>query len=192
MNDISKEFNYIKLDDSDFKTYFINTKINIPVDDSTTLIRDCVNQHEQRIEKVEPRKYFPTIKVNQYDHFPLYDRLFESFIQIAKKHLKFEVHPKSGRNCWLFHSDKDFQCNEGIHNHSSKSIVGIFYLYVPPIESDDDAGNIIFYDDKEKKLFDYKPEMNNMIIFPGYLNHEVIPYKGEEPRMSLVMELECY
>ena len=34
--------------------------------------------------------------------------------------------------------------------------------------------------------------MNNMIIFPGYLNHEVIPYKGEEPRMSLVMELECY
>ena len=28
-----------------------------------------------------------------------------------------------------------------------------------------------------RKNFDYKPEMNNMIIFPGYLNHEVIPYK---------------
>jgi|TARA_B100000085_G_C18454009_1_gene476076 hypothetical protein len=191
MTDTSKEFYYIKSDD-DFDAYFINASINIPIDHSTTLIRDCVAQHEQRIEKVEPRKHFPTIKINQYEHFPLYDRLFSCFVELAKKHLKFEIHPRSGRNCWLFHSDKDFQCNEGIHNHKSKTIVAVFYLYVPPIESESKEGNIIFYDDNEKELFDYKPVMNDIIIFPGYLNHEVIPYKGEEPRMSLVMELECY
>ena len=170
MTDTSKEFYYIKSDD-DFDAYFINASINIPIDHSTTLIRDCVDQ---------------------YEHFPLYDRLFSCFVELAKKHLKFEIHPRSGRNCWLFHSDKDFQCNEGIHNHKSKTIVAVFYLYVPPIESESKEGNIIFYDDNEKELFDYKPVMNDIIIFPGYLNHEVIPYKGEEPRMSLVMELECY
>ena len=189
MIDPSKELNVIK--GGDTETYFIRTNIEIPTDNSISIIRDCIKQHDRRIEKVEPRKYFPTIKIDQFDNFPIYDKLFSTFVEIASKHLKFEIHPRSGRNVWLYFNNKDFQTNYGIHNHIQKSIVGVFYLCVPEIE-DEKEGSISFYDSEEKELFNIKPKTNDMIIFPGFLNHSVFSYNGEEPRLSLVMELECY
>lgn len=188
MIDLSKELNVYK--EEEFETYFINTNLDVSIEDRIEMIKDCVRQHNRRIDKVEPPKHFPTIKIDQYDIFPIYDRLFSTFVELATKHLQFEIAPWSGRNVWLYFNNKDFECNYGIHNHINKTIVCVYYLNVPETETDDE-GRIIFYNPKEEKIFDLKPKTNDMIVFPGYLKHSVLPYNGEEPRLSLVMELIC-
>ncbi len=188
MIDLSKELNVFKTET--FESYFINTNLDVSIEDRVEMIRDCVQQHNRRIDKVEPPKYFPTIKIDQYNIFPIYDKLFSTFVTLAEKHLQFEIQPWSGRNIWLYYNNKDFECNYGIHNHINKTIVCVYYLNVPETQNDND-GTIIFYDPEEIKIFDFKPKTNDMIIFPGYLKHSVLPYVGEEPRLSLVMELEC-
>jgi len=66
----------------------------------------------------------------------------------------------------------------------------VYYLNVPQTE-DENSGSIHFYDNEQNNLFNICPKTNDMIIFPGYLKHSVLPYTGEEPRLSLVMEVIC-
>lgn len=93
--------------------------------------------------------------------------------------------------------------NHPKHLHSGCSISGIFYLKTPPGSS-----NIIFYPNQPfKEFFDYMytvkdptnwycmpkveytPYPGLLLLWPGWLHHEVPPNNSVEPRTSIVFNL---
>jgi hypothetical protein len=78
-------------------------------------------------------------------------------------------------DCWgviYEHSDKTI-----VHSHFPSDFSAVIYL-----DADNDSAPIIF----EEKLL-VKPKPNTLIVFPGYLRHEVPENKGK--RMVLAMNL---
>lgn len=89
------------------------------------------------------------------------------------------------------------------HVHSQCSLSGIFYLETPPGSSP-----IVFYPNQPyKEFFDYMYKVKDplnwyalsstkydpypglMLIWPGWLYHEVVPNQSSEPRTSIVFNL---
>lgn len=85
-----------------------------------------------------------------------------------------------------------------IHNHAGAFISGTFYVKVP-----DGAGDITFYKNPYEEYAitgvapivqhtaisgstcRYSPREGRLILFPGYLQHAVMPTAGSEDRVSL-------
>ncbi len=83
------------------------------------------------------------------------------------------------------------------HNHEYGWITGSFYLQVPKLSKNEDAGSIAFsyqgprYPHKEKdfKLTIQKIENRDICIFPSSLFHHTIPFKSSEERICFVFDL---
>lgn len=84
------------------------------------------------------------------------------------------------------------------HVHSNSGVSGAYYVSVP----DDSHGNFIFHRSREfadyrwnqlsktdskdlKSFISYPPKTGDLILFPSYLEHEVMPNQSEDPRISI-------
>jgi uncharacterized protein (TIGR02466 family) len=85
-----------------------------------------------------------------------------------------------------------------IHNHAGAFISGTFYIKVPK-----NAGEIVFYKNHYEEYATtgvapivqhtaisastcrYEPREGRLILFPGYLQHAVMPTQGDDERISL-------
>lgn len=90
----------------------------------------------------------------------------------------------------------------GIHNHlidhslkNYKVYVGVYYLSVPeslyPLD-DNLNGALNFYSEprEQSKIFSYKPEEHDLIIFPNSLYHKPSINYSEEYRISINMKYQ--
>ena len=83
------------------------------------------------------------------------------------------------------------------HNHEYGWITGSFYLQVPKLSNNKDAGNLAFsyqgprYPKKNKdfNLTIQKIETRDICIFPSSLFHHTIPFEGSEERICFVFDL---
>ena len=83
------------------------------------------------------------------------------------------------------------------HNHEYGWITGSFYLQVPKLSNNKDAGNLAFsyqgpkYPKKEKEfnLTIQKIETRDICIFPSSLFHQTIPFESSEERICFVFDL---
>lgn len=99
-------------------------------------------------------------------------------------------------NMW-FSSNSNHGFNQ-VHNHAGAFLSGTFYLQVPK-----DAGEIVFYKNAYEEYITtgaapivqhtaisgstcrYEARTGRVIMFPGYLQHAVMPTEGSDERVSL-------
>jgi len=70
------------------------------------------------------------------------------------------------------------------HTHPDSMLSGVFYSQVPPL-----SGSLIWDDPRgPRPPFDgrniFNPKKGDLVIFPGWLVHQVTPTLGEEQRIS--------
>lgn len=77
-----------------------------------------------------------------------------------------------------------------IHNHINTSTINsVYYLNVPKLATNE-KGSISFF--KDNKIFTYKPNNDDLLIFPDYLDHKINNYDiDDEWRISINMEITC-
>jgi uncharacterized protein (TIGR02466 family) len=104
---------------------------------------------------------------------------------------------------YLFANSFTEGSNHPRHVHTQCTISGIYYLKTP-----EGSSNIIFYPNQPFKDFfdymfnikdhsnwyslqktEYKPYPGLLLLWPGWLYHEVPPNRSKEPRTSLVFNL---
>ena len=83
------------------------------------------------------------------------------------------------------------------HNHEYGWITGSFYLQLPKVSNNKDAGNLAFSyqgprypkKDKDFNLTIKKIENRDICIFPSSLFHHTIPFESDEERICFVFDL---
>jgi len=88
--------------------------------------------------------------------------------------------------------------NIPVHNHSGATLSAIFYLL---IDDNLQGGDLIFldprsnanrgYEDQFKPLFEnkqYSPKSGEVVVFPGFLYHQTIPFSGSI-RLAMPVDL---
>lgn len=136
---------------------------------------------------------------------PAFSGFMEFIKQSAKDFLDMQGYDAEAVNWrpYLFANSFKQGSNHPKHVHTQCSVSGIYYLKTPPGSSP-----IVFYPNQPfKDFFDYmfqrkpgenwysmpsttyKPYPGLLLIWPGWLYHEVPPNNSSEPRTSLVFNL---
>lgn len=124
---------------------------------------------------------------NKYKNFK--KTLYQEFLNKSEELFgKLELLPHNSQECFAFIRNK----NDGlthIHNHlPTKAVINGVYYFNIPVEN---SGNINFYDDDMNLIHIHFPKENELLIFPGHLNHKPINCDSEKYRISINMEIAC-
>lgn len=123
-----------------------------------------------------------------YDNF--FKTSYEKFKNISRDmfndyHILSDYQP-----IFSYCSNKSDHGSGVIHNHLKTSTINsVYYLNIPKL-STEEKGSISFF--KNGKIFTYKPNNDDLLIFPDYLDHKINNYDiDEEWRISINMEITC-
>ena len=134
------------------------------------LIGECLTQ--RRFEENSGNFKLDTIYLN---------KLYDLFISSAKKCLNKFTLNDNNFEIWCCITDKKFNITDW-HNHRYTSTVNaVLYL------DTQDKGIDFRYDNNEVYI---KPNNDDMLIFPGALDHRLHPSVDKE-RISLNLEIRC-
>lgn len=91
------------------------------------------------------------------------------------------------------------QGHQGPHFHPDGYISGVYYASLPPTMAADDAGHAGWIEfgrtadaiggTREPMLELVRPEEGLMLLFPSYLYHRTIPFRGDAPRISIAFDV---
>ena len=127
-----------------------------------------------------------------FDDF--FDHLYQKFIDVSSNIFGQynQIENKTPFKIWSYSSNK---FNHGlipgiIHNHINTSTINsVYYLNIPSSVTME-RGSISFF--LGDKVFTYKPENDDLLIFPNYLDHRINNYDDDEEwRISINMEIRC-
>lgn len=144
----------------------------------------------------------------QSNDLDLNDEIYKSFLDgvldQAKKYAKdLEIDSNlSVSNFWL--NINNFKDSNSPHCHPGSIFSGVYYIKVP-----NNSGNLVFqntalsyldlfwpdqiiknYNNYTSSQFELVPAINNLIIFPSWLQHYVKPNLNQESRISISFNLE--
>mmetsp|Transcript_39308 Transcript_39308/g.77337 ORF Transcript_39308/g.77337 Transcript_39308/m.77337 type:complete len:719 (+) Transcript_39308:8-2164(+) len=76
------------------------------------------------------------------------------------------------------------------HQHNAAAISGTYYVKLP-----ENPSPISFFDTRGPSppfanFFHVKPQVGDIVVFPGWLPHEVAPTTGTDPRISIAFNLQ--
>jgi hypothetical protein len=122
-----------------------------------------------------------------------FENLYNKFIDIAYDIFgEYVIIPNKNHNIWSYSSNK---FNHGsipgqIHNHINTSTINsVYYLNIPQSVTIE-KGSISFF--LKGNIFTYKPNNDDILIFPNYLDHRINNYEDDEEwRVSINMEINC-
>tara|TARA_S200002703_G_C3644374_1_gene197803 strand:+ start:53 stop:562 length:510 start_codon:yes stop_codon:yes gene_type:complete len=142
-------------------------------DIKSSLIEDCLSQRN-KINSIKDALNYPV--ESKYTNF-----LYNIFYLTSKKYLKnFDLSDVNFK-LWCYLTDEKY--NKGIwHNHSKTSSINcVIYLKT--------QGKGIHFKHNNEEIY-ILPNDNDMLIFPGFLDH--LPEQSKkEPRITLNLELRC-
>jgi hypothetical protein len=162
---------------------------NLPrVQDWDYHYQDLVKQHKSYQYDISETWSWNNFSID--DPTGIWDQLYQNFLKKCEELFgPLVVHDNNSRKCWLYPTNKDHYLG-GIHNHTTTCMInGVYYFSVP--ESTYYDGTISFYDGSNTNIWKYKPRECDLIIFPGFLNHEPNRIKTQEYRLAINMEIKC-
>ena len=126
------------------------------------------------------------------DYNNFFRNLYNNFHNLCYKMFD-DYNPLPIRKYIFSYSTNKDNCGEipgRIHNHVKTSTINsVFYLNVPSTITIE-KGSISFFMNDE--IFTYKPNNDDFLIFPDYLDHGINNYKDDEEwRISINMEIIC-
>ena len=121
-----------------------------------------------------------------------FENLYQNFFELSKNLFGKFTSYKNNYNIWSYSSNK-YQHGAipgTIHNHINTSTINsVYYLNIPESVTYE-KGSITFFE--EEREFTYKPNNNDLLIFPNYLDHRINNYNTDENwRVSINMEIKC-
>jgi hypothetical protein len=149
---------------------------------------DIVNEFDQiKHTLTTPKGYNFSVTFNK----SLFDYLyFKFFYTVCKIFKPVELSDKNSTVVWAYVNNKDFYYS-AIHNHKNTATInGVFYFNVPRA-SKKKQGPIIFLDEKNNEVARHYPEENDLLIFPGTLNHIPLQSNTKDYRIALNIEILC-
>lgn len=163
---------------------------------------ESINKDILSIEGVEDGQYFFRTYNdvwNLRDRVPGLQKLHDAFLQnsaiYANNYYNMEYKPEYFETIegWIVSKESD---DLRIHNHRLTQIAGVYYTRVT-----EDTGDIEFFDPrgtlgfvsldsaKSYNIHRHRPEVGQMILFPGWLLHRVRPNKSDVVRVSLATNI---
>lgn len=150
--------------------------------------QDLVDQHLAHQYDIEPTRSSNNFEIK--DPSGIWDNLYQQFYdQCVELFGPLELYPENSRACWAFASNNTHYL-DGIHNHRLTSTInGVYYFSIPKSSYYD--GSLVFYDVNNEEIWAYKPRAQDLVIFPGFLNHQPLPPNTAEYRFAINMEIKC-
>lgn len=124
------------------------------------------------------------------DHDNFFRNLYQQFVRSSfAVYGDIKLLPTNSANVWSYTSSKGDHAPEFFHNHiHSATINGVYYLNIP-MSATAESGSISFQ--LRDKVFSYRPNNFDLILFPSYLDHKINYLDDEEYRISINMEILC-
>ncbi len=116
------------------------------------------------------------------------DQLYEIFYSLSKEILgTVTLLESNSKTCWANLSDADYYLSS-IHNHKNTATVnGVYYFNLP----ENCGGELDFYNDDYEVIQTIVPKQNQLILFPGHLNHKNRYCNSKQFRISINLEIKC-
>ena len=116
------------------------------------------------------------------------DYIYSEFLTYSKTLYKeIKLLSENKKDCWAYVCNK-YESVPVIHNHLRTAIINsVYYLTVP----DKQSGSIDFFDDDLNIIYSHYPKEEELLIFPGYLNHRPNISNSDEYRISINMEIKA-
>lgn len=83
-----------------------------------------------------------------------------------------------------------------VHDHGEYTWSGVYYVDKGDAGDDPNNGILEFIDPRSgvaeamKKVVRIQPTAGGLVIFPGWLKHYVLPYRGSDPRISVAFNVK--
>jgi hypothetical protein len=150
---------------------------------------DLIKQHSEHVYKTN----LEGATLNNFvidDPAGVWDELYQQFFNKSVELFNgLAVSSSNSRKCWLYTVNNNHYF-QGIHNHRNTAMInGVYYFSVP--KSAYHEGALTFFDRDHNDLWTYKPREQDMIIFPGFLNHQPSQSKTDQYRFAINMEIQC-
>ena len=116
------------------------------------------------------------------------DQLYEIFYSLSTQVLgTVTLSDSNSKTCWANLSDADYYLSS-IHNHKNTATAnGVYYFNMP----ENCGGELDFYNDNNEIIQTVIPKQNQLILFPGYLNHKNRYCNSKQFRISINLEITC-
>jgi hypothetical protein len=131
------------------------------------------------------------------NNFPIEDSsrvfhaLYKDFFHIAVQQFgPLQLDQRNSASCWGYVTNKFFY-KGGIHSHLNTCVINAVYYLNVPETTDTHQGSLSFYDSNLYEIYNIKPQVGDLIIFPGYLNHQPHQSFSIDYRISINMEIIC-
>jgi hypothetical protein len=125
------------------------------------------------------------------DSSGVFHTLYKDFFHIANQHFgPLELDQRNLASCWGYVTNKFFY-KGGIHNHLNTCVINAVYYLNIPETADRHQGSLSFYDNNFHEIYNIRPNVGDLIIFPGYLNHQPHQSFSLDYRVSINMEIIC-
>jgi hypothetical protein len=120
----------------------------------------------------------------------VWDAVYDQFVKKCEELFgPLNIHADNSKKCWLYLTNENHYLG-GIHNHTTTCMInGVYYFSIPKSNYYD--GTISFYDGNNTNIWTYKPREQDLIIFPGFLNHEPNQISTSQYRLAINMEIKC-
>jgi len=125
------------------------------------------------------------------DSSGVFQTLYNDFFHIAVQQFgSLQLDQRNLTSCWGYVTNKFFY-KGGIHSHLNTCVINAVYYLNVPETTDTHQGSLSFYDNNRHEIYNIKPQMGDLIIFPGYLNHQPHQSFSIDYRISINMEIIC-
>ena len=159
---------------------WICKRFSEPTSQEKSSIIELVNESKKSLSKRSGYNFQVT-----GDHSGFFNRLYEKFLHASFEQFgQFTLSTENSNRVWAYYSTSTEYVSVW-HDHTRTSTINsVYYLSVPG----GDGGEIEFI--LNGNIFSYKPEENDLLIFPDYLVHRPIPSLSEKARISINMEIK--
>lgn len=115
-------------------------------------------------------------------------QLYEIFYSLSTEILgTVTLSESNSKTCWANLSDADYYLSS-IHNHKNTATVnGVYYFNM----AENYGGELDFYSDNNEIIQTIIPKQNQLVLFPGYLNHKNRYCNSKQFRISINLEIKC-
>lgn len=165
--------------------YVFTHRLNIDTTTTAELVDAAVQSYLRRDHSQRGNNFVITDSGNKFHN------LYDSFFDISEKTFgPLVLQTGNKKTCWGYFSNKFYYLG-GIHNHAKSSVINaVYYLQVPATKTARE-GSISFYNEQNQEVYNCKPIVGDLILFPGTVNHQPHQSFTYDFRISINMEIMC-
>lgn len=95
--------------------------------------------------------------------------------------------PLTIKRSWITFCPKDTWGH--LHHHTDCMIAGVYYFEVEQLSGKLRLYSPLQFNKENSNYLDIEPELGTVVMFPGWMGHEILPNKSDNMRISIAFDL---